>query len=566
MTQQKDPNSLSDSIAVAQLGSAGALYKTLETVRAPYLTQAQRNASLTLPYLCPQSEGTLSTGGRTLRMKEDLVFPRNEVGPEGVKNLASKILLALWPANVHFLKFAVNEALLDQADQLEEDVGEGGEVDTSTGLPVQAGGSFRSEMQKRLIEMEKTVISRTDRLAHRKPLFELIKRLIVTGNSLLRWLDDGTLKVHNLGNYVVERDYKGRAYRVILKEVIQLSLLDEATRERVLAVQPDLKDKADATAELYTYWGAQDSSEMWETWQEVTPNGIVVPDSYGTYRADDIPVSPQRWVAVDGEDYGISLIEEHYESLADLEQLQIDVSETSKAAARIVPLVNPTGMTEVADINKAGNLEFVAGREEDITILGIMDKIRDYQAATQKIDRLIAHFQRIFLMYQAAQRDAERVTAEEVRYIAMQLEQAHGGVYTVLADELQKPYVNRMIRQAIAEGDLEKELFDDGDVRPNVITGLDAIGRGQDVEALDEIFGLIGQYPTLEAEFNMTELITRRLIARGVELDGLLKSPQQKLAEQQAAMAMQKNEMADGVEAGMIENEHAAALAEPAVE
>ena len=42
-------------------------------------------------------------------------------------------------------------------------------------------------------------------------------------------------------------------------------------------------------------------------------------------------------------------------------------------------------------------------------------------------------------------RSAERVTAEEVRYMAQELETALGGVYSILSQEFQYPFVNLLL-------------------------------------------------------------------------------------------------------------------------
>ena len=46
-----------------------------------------------------------------------------------------------------------------------------------------------------------------------------------------------------------------------------------------------------------------------------------------------------------------------------------------------------------------------------------------------------------FLLNTAIQRDAERVTAQEIRYMAQQLETAMGGIYSLLSQEFQLPLV-----------------------------------------------------------------------------------------------------------------------------
>ena len=50
-------------------------------------------------------------------------------------------------------------------------------------------------------------------------------------------------------------------------------------------------------------------------------------------------------------------------------------------------------------------------------------------------------------MTAAIQRDAERVTAEEIRVMAQDLEEALGNYYSIMCKEFQKAYVNSTINK-----------------------------------------------------------------------------------------------------------------------
>ena len=70
----------------------------LDAVRAPYLERARRVAQLTLPWLIPEQGHT---------MGEALVDPFASVGSAGVRNLASKLLIALFPTDAPFFEYTV---------------------------------------------------------------------------------------------------------------------------------------------------------------------------------------------------------------------------------------------------------------------------------------------------------------------------------------------------------------------------------------------------------------------------------------------------------------------------
>ena len=83
-------------------------------------------------------------------------------------------------------------------------------------------------------------------------------------------------------------------------------------------------------------------------------------------------------------------------------------------------------------------------------------------------------------------------------------------------------------------------------VTPAIITGIEALGRGNDLNRLDVYLAGIGQVlgpQVIQQYINVSEYLTRRAAALGIETNGLVKSQEELQAEaQQAAyqMAMQQ--------------------------
>ncbi|MBX9279900.1 portal protein, partial [Klebsiella pneumoniae] len=92
----------------------------------------------------------------------------------------------------------------------------------------------------------------------------------------------------------------------------------------------------------------------------------------------------------------------------------------------------------------------------------------------------------------------ERVTAEEIRYVASELEDTLGGVYSILSQELQLPLVRVLLKQLQATQqipELPKEA-----VEPTISTGLEAIGRGQDLDKLERCIAAWSALKALEGD------------------------------------------------------------------
>tara|TARA_Y100000593_G_scaffold40942_1_gene78757 strand:- start:1654 stop:2217 length:564 start_codon:yes stop_codon:yes gene_type:complete len=132
-------------------------------------------------------------------------------------------------------------------------------------------------------------------------------------------------------------------------------------------------------------------------------------------------------------------------------------------------------------------------------------------------------------------RQSERTTAEEVRLTQLELEQQLGGIFSLLTIEFLIPYLNRtlLILQRSKEiPNIPKDL-----VRPQIVAGVNALGRGQDRESLTQFIGTIAQ--TLGPEALMkyidpSEAIKRLAAAQGIDVLNLVKTEQQMQEEMQA--------------------------------
>jgi hypothetical protein len=200
-------------------------------------------------------------------------------------------------------------------------------------------------------------------------------------------------------------------------------------------------------------------------------------------------------------------------------------------------MVRPNGSTDPADLNKAANGEWVYGNEEDVSFLQI-NKFADFRTVADTGLRIERRVESGFLLNSSVIRDAERVTAEEVRFAAQELESTLGGVYTTLAQEFQLPLIKQILAKlkkdkAIPELDALK-----GHVDPVIVTGLDALGRSADLERLRQSFGALVEIvgpQTVVSRVNLDVLFSTVMSQGGVRIKGLIKTQQQVAEEQQQA-------------------------------
>jgi hypothetical protein len=138
-------------------------------------------------------------------------------------------------------------------------------------------------------------------------------------------------------------------------------------------------------------------------------------------------------------------------------------------------------------------------------------------------------------------RNSERTTAEEVRMTQLELEAQLGGLFSMLTVDFLVPYLNRKLAVYQKTGDIPR--IPKGIVRPTIVAGINAIGRGQDRESLGAFLMTIAQTmgpQAIQTYVNPEEVIKRLAAAQGIDVLNLVRSMQEVQAEQAAAMQQQQ--------------------------
>lgn len=484
-------------------------YDELASARRGPLARARKAATLTIPSLLPPSAANDHT---------TLPAPFQGLGARGVNNLASKLTLTLLPPGTSFFRMRMAPDVVDALD-----------------VPA-------SEVEEGLATFEAAVLSDLEGTNARSVSFEVFRQLIVAGNCLLHQLPDGSLQAHRLDSYVVRRDGAGNPLEVILKEVLDKETIDEALR-----IKCGCDKESDEPIEVYTRISL--NGDRWEVIQEI--NGQPLEEQKGWYRMDELPWLALRWSAISGQHYGRGLVEEHLGDLISLEGLSKAILKGAIAAAKVIFLRDPNGLTQKKTIVAAESCDVVDGRASDITVLQVQ-KFADFSVALQKSNAIEQRLSAVFILQSAVQRSAERVTAEEIRYMAGELEDALGGVYSVLSQEFQLPLVRLALARLVRAGKLPR--LPSGSVKPTITTGLEALGRGHELNKIVAFINTLLQQlgPELVNEYiDVSELIARYAVSQGIDTKGLVRTAEE-VAQQRQVQAMQQ--ALQSAAPGVIEN------------
>ena len=500
--------------------SAKQRYDKLTSDRSQFLDVAKEASRLTLPYLI-KGDDDYNTGARVLRS------PWQSVGAKSVVTLASKLMLALLPTQGSWFKLQLDEATVQQEFPPE----------------------IKSELDLSFSKIERMINESIAASDDRVVVNQALKHLVVAGNALIFMGKEG-LKLYPLNRYALERDGNGTVIEIVTRERINRELLAGQLIEAKPNSVSSETDQRSNNVDIYTHVKREGNSYIWH--QEV--DGVILPKSTGKAPIDATPWLVLRMNYVDGEVYGRGRVEEFMGDLKSLEALSQALVEGSAAAAKVIFTVNPSSTTKPATLERAANGAIVSGRPDDIGVVQV-GKTADFKTAYEMMLQLEKRISDAFLVMQV--RNSERTTAEEVRMTQMELEAQLGGLFSMLTVEFLVPYLNRKMLVFQKTGEIPK--IPKGIVKPTIVAGLNALGRGQDSEQLTIFITTLAQTmgPEAIAQFiNQDEYIKRLAASQGIDYMGLIKSQEQMQGEmqqqQQQAQQMELTKQASKIsELGM---------------
>lgn len=506
--------------------SAASMYERLAIQREAYLRRGRDAAKLTIPHLMPE-EGWSGS--------QKLYTPFQGIGARSVASLSSKLLMALFPPNTPFFRLIVDPYKLEEL----------------TGDP-----DIRSEVEATLNRIEQAVMAEIESENYRPHIHEALKQLIVCGNALIHMPEEGGMKVFKLDRYVVKADSMGVPQIIILKECIAPASLPEQLRQKA----QDAEVKVEDTCDVYTCIHKTGDDE-YSVWQEIF--GEEVTETRGVYKHKELPWIVLGMERVTGESYAYGYATQYLGDLKSIEGLSQAMVEAAAMAARCLWLVDPASQTRARTLAEAPNGAIREGRADDVTLVTMAGKGQDMRIAYEAIGQIKDRLGLAFLNNQGLQRKGERVTATEWRILAEELEQVLSGTYSLLSQIFQLRLVDLLISRMTKDRRLPKIPKDI--VKPSVVTGLEALGRGADLQRLDAFVQGVGSTlgPELLNQYlNINDYLMRRATALGLVTDGLIKT-EEEIQQQQQQQQMQAAAQTFGPEAlrlaaGRVDQENAA--------
>lgn len=514
------------------IGNAARRYAQLAAARQPYLDRAIRCSQLTVTNLFRLQGSNATT---------DTINAWTNIGAYLVNNLTAKLTITIFPPGIPFIRLNPSRTALADLQKITDPA---------------ARGALKQNIAKGLAASEKEFVDAVNEDGDSNVFMITHKYLIVGGNHGHWTYQDGTLRSIPFDRWVVSRDQQGGPLEWIIKDTLVFTTLPQDIQDFLKAsgyddntgkVTPPMgapesvqkaaqqQNQNAKTIDLYTHGTLLDDGQ-WDIYQEVI--GLIVPETQWKWAKDYCPFNPIPLDLLPGEDYGRSYVENYEGDLQTLDGLTETLTEGTAAAALLIRLVKPGGVTSKDALAKARNGAVITGDETDVATL-LTNKNGDFSSVETRLSAIEQRLKAAFLV--SDPRNAERVTAEEIRFTAQELQDSLGGIYSGLVTSEQTPYA-RLKMSALMRTKrmtpLPKHL-----IKVMIVTGAAALGRNAELAALDALVTVPpGMQPEVATSISSTMYFQRRATAVGVDQEGLVLTDEEKQATQ-AAQAQQQQTM-----------------------
>lgn len=497
-------------------GKLAKRFTDLDTKRASVLRRCEDYAMWTLPYLFPPTNSK----------DKELQGPLSSTGARAVNFLSNKLTMTLFQQQFFRLKVS--------SDELEK-------LSAAAKQGDPQAKELLSEIDSTLVKKEREAIQELGYNKFRTEATTSSKHVIVTGNALMYMPPKtGDTQVYGLRDYCVVRDLSGNVIEFIMRDRKALCTFND----KIISTLKELdkhKYKDDADVTLYTRVMLK-SDGKYHLEQDV--ENVNLDYVKGQWTKEDLPWIILTWNLVRGEDYGRGLVEDYAGSFHALYVLHQALITGVAIASDIKFLVDPSSVIDVRELNDSASGSYHSGKEGDVSCVQL-NKALDFAMVEAAIERITRDISQAFLLNSSVPRDAERVTAEEIRFVAQELETAHGGVYSRFSEEWQY----RVAVLILSRVDIKIGAT----IRPQILTGLENLSRSGELDNLVTFIKHLSLLNEVPEEFrgaiNPRKYAAYVGMRTGVEYDQFIMSDDEMMQKQQAEQQAMNQQLA--IQGGM---------------
>lgn len=491
-------------------------WEELTRERSTMMSRKEAYARATIPSTLPDKNYNV--------LNDQLSNGATSLGNQGATNVVNKLMLALFAPGLSFFKLemvAKAKAEFLQQMQMQDD----------------------SLLTDVLAEGEREAGRAFEQSGSRPALYEGLAGLVCVGDVLMDLSDTAAISFITLHDYAVKRNRKGKVLRLIFREKTRVDDLEKEAQSEYRKAMPMAKMHDKVT--IYTCIKLVSGMYRSTVWVDDVKLSI---RHSGKWKEDTLPWRALTWRLPIGQDYGVSLAEDYANDLATHDMVSESMADGGVLASQFRWACNPTGVTQPEDVENSRNGSVIAANSNDLELIfaNMGQQLQTVIAVEEVYARRIG---RGFLLNTAVTRNAERVTVEEVRMQAQELETSFGGVYSRMSMDMQGPISRWTLRKADISIQGTK-------IEPTIITGLDALSRTAEQQRLmgflQDVLNLSNIPPETRIMLNEQPIISDMAAGRGVDRRKYVADPETVARRRQEQAQAQANAQATeaGIQAG----------------
>ena len=482
--------------------NASSEWMRLKGRRAGLERRWEKYAAFTLPRLFTQERWDEDT--------DELAHDWQSVGAQAVNHVVNKLMLALFAPSRPFMRLEADAKWLAK-------------------LPPELD---KSKVDEALSQAELDAVKAMDGIqGTRAKLYLALSNLVVLGNVCMHLPKEkgAPPRIYNAAQYVIRRTGTGDLKQAIIRECLAFDELEPKVQQAIKESGEGSRYQPDTKVEYFRQIYRNDKGG-YELQQYV--DKVKLGEEFEGRWSDEASLEWRflTWNLKDGNNYGTGLVEDYAADFGGLSTLSEAQIKGAILASEFRWLVNPAGMTKVEDFENSENGAAIPGQEGDISLVA-NSKPGDLQVVGTVVQDYIGRIGRGFLLGSATTRDAERVTAAEIRMQAQELETSFGGTYSNTAVGMQLPLSRWLLRNVNLD-------VNGTQLKITIVTGLDALSRSGDLDnlrAAAQDLLVIGSLKQQVPEINRRAWVVAILAGHGVPAVKYILDEEQVNAEQQAA-------------------------------
>lgn len=488
------------------------LFEKLSGQRSNWQHSWEMCAEYTLPYIYQTDEK------RKAGLEPEDLLLGDSIGATSLSSLVSQVGKVAFPENGAFFRYAVKK----------------GDNELSA-LP-------NTQQQNVLRNLEESAMTGLYKLGLNAAGNLLLKHLLGLGTTVFRVpvseKKSESIEVFDLNNVVIKRRKNGQITDVIIREKEEYRFLDDNAKKALLTSKRDYKDSD--TVDYYTHLKRRSDGKL-EIVNAV--DDFDIPSSKNFCTDVDCEYKVASLNLTKGSDYGAGVVLMYLPLIHKANVYADTNTDTAVAGSMVNWAVAPTAQITPEEFASREQGQPFGVKPDDIQAI-VANVGQQLAITSEQYNMIRAELARTFLLPQAIQRDAERVTAEEIRMIAQRLEEVHSGLYSEIAELLQRP---------LAE--LGIQLIDDEELLPyvdsievEVVTALEKKSRNRE---LDNVMAALGDTtifnslnPEIVSRLKTDTILSTIFNNRNNDANAMVKSEEELQAEQQAAAEAEANAQA----------------------